>query len=93
MHVVGIDNIACGRMAAEALIRRGYTRVAFLGGPENATSTQDRLAGFLDELRRYPDVRGSHSFADAYTFEAGRAGKLRRITVDFVSTLFEIASI
>ena len=50
VHVVGIDNVACGRMAAEALIRRGYRRVAFLGGPETATSTQDRAAGFLAAL-------------------------------------------
>lgn len=33
VHVVGIDNIACGRMAAKALMARGHRSVAFLGGP------------------------------------------------------------
>ena len=73
VHVVGIDNVECGRVAARALIERGYTEVAFLGGPEGATSTQDRLSGFLDEIARHPAVSASHSFAEAYSFEAGRA--------------------
>ena len=73
VHVVGIDNVACGHMAAEALIRRGYARVAFLGGPETATSTQDRAAGFLGAFVRHPHIQVSASYARAYTFDAGRA--------------------
>ncbi|MBV2360607.1 LacI family transcriptional regulator [Thalassococcus sp. CAU 1522] len=76
-HVVGIDNVACGRMAAQALVARGYTRVAFLGGPERATSTRDRMDGFLSELALHPGIAVSHSFADAYSFEAGRAEMMR----------------
>lgn len=73
VHVVGIDNIACGRMAAEALVQRGYARVAFLGGPRDATSTEDRAAGFLGALAACPDIAVSVSYASAYTFDAGRA--------------------
>jgi len=73
VHVVGIDNKECGRMAAQALATRGYKCVGFMGGPELATSTQDRLAGFLDELAKHPDIQVTHSFASAYSFEAGRA--------------------
>jgi len=73
VHVVGIDNVACGRMAAEALVQRGYGRVAFLGGPEAATSTQDRAAGFLGALAMHPEITVSVSYASAYTFDAGRA--------------------
>lgn len=73
VHVVGIDNVACGRMAARTLIDRHYRRVAFLGGPKTSTSSQDRLAGFLDGLRNAPDIHVSHSFAAAYSFDAGRA--------------------
>ncbi len=73
VHVVGIDNIACGRMAAEALIARGHRSVAFLGGPEKATSTQDRAGGFLDALSRHPEIEVSISYASAYSFDAGRA--------------------
>ena len=79
VQVVGIDNVECGRMAALELLARGYRRVAFLGGPESATSTQDRLQGFAAELAKHPDVQSSHSFADAYTFQAGRAEMLRLI--------------
>jgi DNA-binding LacI/PurR family transcriptional regulator len=73
VQVVGIDNVACGRMAAEALVGRGYRRVAFLGGPQTATSTEDRAAGFLSALAEVTGVEVSVSFAGAYTFDAGRA--------------------
>lgn len=72
VHVVGIDNVECGRMAARTLIARGYVDLAFLGGPEAATSTQDRQAGFLSELAAHPGVRVTCSHARAYSFEAGR---------------------
>ncbi len=77
VHVVGIDNVVCGEMAVRTLVERGYQRLAFLGGPEEATSTQDRLTGFLNEMQRQPDVKASYSFADAYSFEAGRAEMTR----------------
>ena len=73
VSVVGIDNVACGRMAAEALMARGYRRVGFLGGPRNATSTQDLMARFLSALAAHPQVESSASFASDYTFDAGRA--------------------
>lgn len=77
VHVIGIDNVECGRMAARTLLERGYTNVAFLGGPESATSTQDRFKGFMQELQGKPGVTVTHSFADAYSFDAGRAEMLR----------------
>lgn len=73
VHVVGIDNIACGRMAAEALIARGYHHVAFLGGPELATSTIDRASGFLAACANMPGLTVSASYASGYTFDAGRS--------------------
>lgn len=77
VHVVGIDNVECGRMAARALIARGYSRVAFLGGPEAATSTQDRHSGFMSEMALHPRISVTCSFADAYSFDAGRREMLR----------------
>ncbi|WP_226782995.1 LacI family DNA-binding transcriptional regulator [Oceaniglobus trochenteri] len=77
VHVVGIDNIECGRMAARTLVARGHRRVAFMGGPETATSTQDRLRGFVDELAGHPDVATTISFAADYSFDAGRAEMTR----------------
>ena len=72
VHVVGIDNVECGRIAARALAQRGYRRVGFLGGPASATSTQDRFDGFLEELTHHSKIAVSHSFANAYSFNAGR---------------------
>lgn len=77
VHVVGIDNVEAGRMAARELVERGYKDVAFLGGPERATSTQDRLKGFREELSKYPSIPMSYSFAEEYSFQAGRAEMLR----------------
>lgn len=50
-----------------------------MGGPEDATSTQDRHAGFMAEMAGHPDVDVSVSFASAYSFEAGRAEMLRLV--------------
>ena len=77
VHVVGIDNVESGRMAARTLVARGYRRIGFLGGPEVATSTQDRLKGFMAELAGHADIAVSHSFADTYSFDAGRREMLR----------------
>jgi DNA-binding LacI/PurR family transcriptional regulator len=77
VHVVGIDNVACGRMAAEVLLGRGHVHLGFLGGPESATSTQDRAAGFLGALAGRPGVEVAASYASDYGFEAGRAAMQR----------------
>lgn len=71
-HVVGIDNVFCGKLAAETLVARGYRRIGFMGGPEAATSTQDRIAGFMEELSQHSGISVTHSFAEAYSFRAGR---------------------
>lgn len=81
VHVVGIDNVICGRMAAEALIARGHRKLGFLGGPRAATSTQDRAAGFLGTLAQHPAIRVSDSYARDYTFDAGRA-EMQRLLRD-----------
>jgi DNA-binding LacI/PurR family transcriptional regulator len=86
--VLGIDNNQAGQLAAETLIARGYTRVGFLGGPRAATSTQDRMAGFLDALRNHPEVSVTTSFADDYSFEAGRAEMLRLMDAPLAEAYF-----
>ena len=80
VHVVGIDNVECGRMAARELVGRGYRRLAFLGGPEAATSTEDRLAGFREELASSAEITLTQSFAETYSFAAGRAEMLRLLS-------------
>jgi len=88
VHIVGIDNVECGRIAARALIERGYRDIAFLGGPERATSTQDRLKGFMAECADEADVTTSASFANAYSFEAGRTEMLRLLSQERAEAYF-----
>jgi DNA-binding LacI/PurR family transcriptional regulator len=77
VHVVGIDNRAAGQMAARTLIEHGYTDIGFMGGPQSATSTQDRYTGFMSEVASHSGVKASCSFASAYSFNAGRSEMLR----------------
>jgi DNA-binding LacI/PurR family transcriptional regulator len=80
VDVLGLDNIAAGRLAARTLIARGYREIGFMGGPQSATSTQDREQGFVQEAAKHKGISASVSFADAYSFDAGRtqmAGLLR----------------
>ncbi|MEL6678088.1 MAG: LacI family DNA-binding transcriptional regulator [Pseudomonadota bacterium] len=88
VHVVGIDNVECGRMAARTLIGRGYTRLAFLGGPEEATSTQDRFVGFQEAVDDAPGISATHSFASAYSFDAGREEMSRLLADDPAQAYF-----
>lgn len=88
VDVVGIDNTACGRMAAQTLIDRGYRRIAFLGGPETATSTQDRASGFLQTAMAHPEVDVTHSFASAYSFDAGRVEMTKLLMTDPAEAYF-----
>ena len=77
VHVVGINNIECGRMAARTLIARRYKHIAFLGGPAEATSTIDRRKGFLEVANEIKGLKVSESYATAYSFDAGRAEMLK----------------
>lgn len=72
VHVVGIDNLACGRMAAQTLIDHGYRSIGFLGGPKTATSTQDRELGFQQQLQEQGIEIADVRYADAYAYDAGR---------------------
>lgn len=85
--VAGVDNVAGGRLAAATLVDRGYRRIAFLGGPETATSTIDRLAGLTSELGKHGLTAQEAVFGDSYSHEAGRVlmhALLQRCTFDAV---------
>lgn len=71
IHVVAPDNVQGGSLAAETLLKRGYRRIAFLGGPHSATSTEDRLRGFSERLARGRMKASVVAFAHAYTHDAG----------------------
>ena len=81
VSILGINNIEAGRLAAQTLTARGYQRVGFMGGPESATSTQDRLQGFSEGMALHSDIEMTASFADEYSFDAGRR-EMQRLIAD-----------
>ncbi|MEO0487877.1 MAG: LacI family DNA-binding transcriptional regulator [Pseudomonadota bacterium] len=82
VHIVGIDNIAAGRLAARTLLEHGYKQIAMMAGPQSATSTQDRVAGFLEVMNRVPERLAGVSYAEAYSFDAGRREMARLLARD-----------
>lgn len=86
--VVGIDNVEAGRLAARTLIARGYRRIGFLGGPEGATTTEDRLTGLREEAARHSGVTLTASFAAAYSHDAGRAEMMRLLHAPLAEAYF-----
>lgn len=53
MPAVAAANRAGGRMAAEHLVRLGHRRIGIVTGPHGVMCAEDRLAGYLDVLRRH----------------------------------------
>ncbi len=70
--IVSADNVQGGRLAAQALLQHGYRRVVFLGGPEAASSTQDRLKGFRGGLADGGLAPLAQLFAPTYSHDDGR---------------------
>lgn len=84
---VGIDNVAAGRVAAQTLVARGYRKVGFLGGPEEAATTAERLSGFneaLAEAGLSPTVR----YADDYSYAAGATAMEEALSGPMVEAWF-----
>jgi DNA-binding LacI/PurR family transcriptional regulator len=71
-NVVAADNVQGGRIAADLFCERGYRRVAFLGGPWSATSTEDRLEGFRQRLYMDRLSPVTEVYADSFSYAAGR---------------------
>ena len=69
--IVGCDNLQGGRLAGGMLRQRGYRSVAFLGGPEAATSTEDRLQGLRESLATGALAPSAIVFGHSYCHEAG----------------------
>ncbi len=72
IHVVGADNVQGGKLAAETLLRLGYRKFAFLGGPRTASSTIDRLNGFKAGLKARAMTTVAEVFANSYSHEQGQ---------------------
>jgi DNA-binding LacI/PurR family transcriptional regulator len=71
-NVVAADNVQGGRVAADLFCERGYRRVAFLGGPMEATSTEDRLEGFRERLLEEGLRPAAEVYGDSFSYAAAR---------------------
>ena len=87
VHVVGADNIQGGRLAGQILSERGYRRIAFLGGPATATSTEDRLRGFRQSLKRAGLEPVAVVYGASYAHEAG-SEQMRQLLDQEIDAVF-----
>jgi DNA-binding LacI/PurR family transcriptional regulator len=71
VNIVGINNRMGGRLAANSLIERGYERLAFLGGPADATSTKDRETGFRLAMEEHNREIVCSCHTERYAYEDG----------------------
>jgi len=74
--VVTVDNIAGGRLAAEAMLGRGIRRAAFMGGPASSVASQDRAEGFCGAFAAGGGQVLARLFAGDYAYESGRGATL-----------------
>jgi len=70
-NIVGCDNLQGGRLAGDMLRDRGYRNIAFLGGPQGATSTEDRLRGLRESLAIADLAPCAIVYGHSYCHEAG----------------------
>ncbi len=60
-----VDNRLAGRMAAEHLIAAGHERMACIAGPADVSTTEDRLDGFRETLKKAGRPLPAHAYQRA----------------------------
>jgi DNA-binding LacI/PurR family transcriptional regulator len=71
---VACDNVAAGRMVAEAFLQAGRTRVAYVGGQVISSTNLDRKTGFFARLAEAgiePVLALDGAFTHQWGYEAG----------------------
>ena len=81
VSVVCADNVAGGRLIADLLLDAGYEKLAYIAGPSDTSTNNDREEGFREGLieRGYPDLQRSQA---NYTYESGYESALELIDSD-----------
>ncbi len=69
--VITVDNAHGGELAARRFVDGGYRAIGILGGPRDATSTEDRLKGFSKAMKKAGLTIRARRFAEEYTHDAG----------------------
>jgi len=80
ISVVTADNYNGGKMGVELLVARGYKKIAFLGGPINATTTIDRKQSTITTLKENDLELVAIEHCDTYSYDAGRTKSLELLT-------------
>jgi DNA-binding LacI/PurR family transcriptional regulator len=76
VNAVCCDNLAGGRMAADALASAGHRRLAYIAGEPGSSTNRDREQGFTDRLaERGLSVYGRE--CGDYSYESGHAAARR----------------
>ncbi len=80
INIVTADNSGGGKLGAELLLQKGYQRIAFLGGPEDATTTIDRKQSVIDTLKENGHELVTIEHCSSYSYEAGRQKSYELLT-------------
>lgn len=80
VSAVTADNYSGGKMGVELLLDKGYQKIAFLGGPINATTTIDRKQSMITTLYENGLELAAIEHCDSYSYDAGRAKSLELLT-------------
>ena len=86
--IVSANNVQGGQLAAQTLFHHGYRRVAFLGGPQTASSTRDRLRGFKRGLKTLGLTPVLEDFAPRYSHEDGHMLMMRLLQIKGIEAAF-----
>ena len=70
------------------MIDHGYHKIAFLGGPQTASSTADRLRGFRAGLKNNGLMPIAEVFADTYSHQSGRDTMLQLLSDVAIDSVF-----
>lgn len=77
------NNTLSGEIATEYLYKRGYQRIAFLGGSKYDVGNSNRLQGYLNiHESKILTVKKDYIFYGESTIESGIEGMLKLLSVD-----------
>lgn len=72
INSVSSDNVEVGRMVANYLLDTGHKRLAFIGGRDIVSSSNDRLKGFRDRIQERGVADLIVVYGGEYYYETGR---------------------
>lgn len=76
VNAVCCDNVAGGRMVADALLSAGHTRLAYIAGEADSSTNRDREQGFTQRLAERGGTLWARESGD-YSYESGYQAALR----------------